>query len=419
MKLVSRYALLTALGLGVAAAGASAPAFAKKKDEAPAAAQVKLTDAVRKELAAAQTAITANDIPTAESHVAAAKAASVTADDKYMTASIALNAAQKVNDQAKLAAALDDMIATGKAPASELPKLYAFQGHFAYDAKNYAKAEQAFTAAIAGGSTDQDVYARLADVQFRNGKPADSIATLQKVITDRAAAGQPVPTEWYARGADIASRAKLLPQFISVTTAWLSAYPTKQNWHDTLFIYRQLGAPTGEADLDLLRLARAAGVLPLAAQSVYVDYAAAVYLKYPNEAVSVLKEGIAAGKLNPATSQNTREILAISEPKIAADKASMKGAVAAASGPKATYKSILSSADVYYGYGDYKQAADLYALAKGKPGAEAGTVNLRLGAALAQSGDKAGAKTAFDAVTGGAQQVIAGYWKVLLDHPAA
>jgi hypothetical protein len=420
MKLVSRYALIAALGLGVATVGVNAPAFAKKKEEAAATPALKLSEPVRKALAAAQDALAKSDLATAETQVAAAKAAATTDDDKYMSAAIGLNVALKGTDQAKKSQALDDLLASGKVPEKDKAQYYAQAGHWAYDAKNYAKAESSYAQSVAAGSTDQDVYARLADVQFRNNKPQDSLATLQKVINDKAAAGQPVPTEWYARGADIASRSNNAPKFVEVTTSWLSAYPTKQNWHDSLFIYNQMANLTGDAQLDQLRLARAAGVLPLATQNAYLDYAVATYLKYPNEAVSVLKEGIAAGKLNPTTSQNTREILAISEPKIATDKASLKGAVAASQGPKATFKSILSNADLFYGYADYKNAADLYKLAAARPDADKATANLRLGAALAQAGDKAGAAAAFDAVpAGGPQKALAGYWKVLLDHPAA
>ena len=118
------------------------------------------------------------------------------------------------------------------------------------------------TKAIAAGSTEADAYAVLADVQNRNGKPTEALATLQKVIQTKAAAGQPVPTDWYGRGADIASRAKLPGDFVKITTSWLAAYPVKQNWHDSLFIYRQMAGLSGENDLDLLRLARAVDAGP-------------------------------------------------------------------------------------------------------------------------------------------------------------
>jgi len=418
MKVTSRYALLAALGVSISALSATGPALAKKKDEAAAAPAVKISDDVRKPLGAAQEALNKGDLAAAEAQLAVARAASKTPDDAFVTAQIGLNVAVKSGDHAKQVAALDALIATGRVAEADKAKFYGYQADFAYQDKDYRKAEQAYVNAMAAGSTDPDIAAKLADSQFRNGNSAAAVATLQKVIDARAAAGQPVPTEWYGRGADIASRAKLVQPFLGITTAWLKAYPTKQNWHDTLFIYRQMAGLTGNAELDLLRLARYAGVLQLSAQSNYVDYALAVYLRYPNEAVSVLKEGVAAGKLNLASSQNAREILALSEPKIAADKASLKGAEAAANGPKATFKSVLSTGDVYYGYGQLQQAADMYKLAMTKPGADAGVANLRLGAALAQAGNKEGAKAAFSAVTG-PEAGIAQYWMVLLDHPAA
>jgi hypothetical protein len=423
MKSTSRYALVAALGFALAAVAPGAPAFAKKKDEA-ATPQLKIGDAVRKPLAEADAAIKAKNIPGAEAALAQAKQVAKTPDEQYVVAQYGLNAAQASGDQAKLSAALDELItageAAGKLPDDQRAKFYWFQGQFAYQAKNYAKAEASLNKAIAAGSTEADAYAVLADVQNRNGKPAEALATLQKVIQTKAAAGQPVPTDWYGRGADIASRAKLPGEFVKITTSWLAAYPVKQNWHDSLFIYRQMAGLSGENDLDLLRLARAVDALPLSAQSNYVDYALAVYLRFPNEAVDVLNEGIKAGKLNPATSQNTREILALSQPKLAPDKASIPAAITAANGPKATYKSAMTTADLLYGYKDFAKAAEIYKVALTKPGADTAQANYRLGLALAQAGDKEGAKAAFDAAgTAGNYGVLSQYAKVWVDHPAA
>jgi len=422
MNFTSRFALVAALGVAVAAVAPSAPAFAKKKDEA-AAPQVKLGEAVRKPLSEADAAIKKKDIAAADAALAQAKEAAKTPDEQFIVAQYGLNAAQASGDQARLSTALDELIATGEA-ANKLTddqrsKYYWFQGQFAYQAKNYAKAEASLSRAIAAGSTEADAYAILADTQYRNGKPADALATLQKVIDAKAAAGEAVPSEWYGRGADMASRGKMPAEFVKVTTAWLSAYPVKQNWHDSLFIYRQMAGITGDVDLDLLRLARAVGVLPLSAQSNYLDYALAVYLRFPNEAVDVLNEGIAAGKLNPSTSQNTREIIALSQPKLAADKASIPAAVTAANGPKATYKSVMTTADLLYGYKDFAKAAEIYKVALTKPGADAAQANFRLGMALNQAGDKEGAKAAFDQVTTGNYAVLAKYAKVWTQTPPA
>lgn len=421
MNFTSRFALVAALGVAVAAVAPSSHALAAKKKDEAATPQLKIGQEIRKPLGEADAAIKAKNIPAAEAALAQAKQLAKTPDEQFAVAQYGLNAAQASGDQAKLSAALDELIATGEA-ANQLTdeqrsKYYWFQGQFAYQAKNYAKAEASLTRAIAAGSTEADAYAILADTQSRNGKTTEALATLQKVIDAKAAAGQAAPSEWYGRGADMASRGKLPNEFVKITTAWLTAYPVKQNWHDSLFIYRQMAGLSGDTDLDLLRLSRAAGVLPLSAQSNYIDYALAVYLRFPNEAVDVLKEGIAAGKLNPTTSQNTREIIALSQPKLGPDKASIPAAVTAASGAKSTFKSVMTTADLVYGYKDYAKAAELYKVALTKPGADAGQANFRLGLALAQAGDKAGAKAAFDAITGGTYATLASYGKVWAQNP--
>jgi hypothetical protein len=421
MNFTSRFALVAALGVAVAAVAPSSPVLAAKKKDEAAAPQLKISQEIRKPLGEADVATKAKNIPAADAALAQAKQLAKTPDEQFVVAQYGLNAAQASGDQAKLSAALDELITAGEA-ANQLTdeqrsKYYWFQGQFAYQGKNYAKAEASLSRAIAAGSTEADAYALLADAQSRSGKTTEALATLQKVIEAKAAAGQAAPSEWYGRGADMASRGKLPNEFVKITTAWLTAYPVKQNWHDSLFIYRQMAGLSGDADLDLLRLSRAAGVLPLSAQSNYIDYALAVYLRFPNEAVDVLKEGVAAGKLNPSTSQNTREIIALSQPKLGPDKASIPAAVTAANGPKATFKSVMTTADLVYGYKDYAKAADLYRVALTKSGADAAQANFRLGLALAQAGDKAGAKTAFETVTTGTYATLANYGKVWAQNP--
>ena len=415
------YALGAALAMALAAVAPTSAAMAKKEEKAAKQAPLQLGDAVRKALTPADAAIKAKNVAAAEAAVASARSIAKTPDEQFVVAQFAIQTAQLSGDQTKVLAALDEMITTGEAAnrltQADKAKYYWIQSYSAYQAKNYPKAEAAAKAAIANGSTEVDAPAVLADSQSRQGKTAEAIATLEQSMAARTAAGQPVPSEFYGRGADMASRAKDPVSFAKITTAWLAAYPDRQNWHDSLFIYRQIAAPTGEVDLDLLRLARAIGVLPLAAQSNYIDYALAVYLKFPNEAVSLLNEGITAGKLNPATSQNTREILALSQPKLAADKASIPAAIAAAAKPTSGYKPTVTTGDLLYGYKDFAKAAEVYKLALAKPGADVQQANYKLGMALAQAGDKAGAKAALDQVTSGNYAVVAGYAKTWVAHP--
>ena len=69
----------------------------------------------------------------------------------------------------------------------------------------------------------------------------------------------------------------------------------------------------------------------------------------------------------------------------------------------------MRTGDAFFDAGDYGQAATLYRTALGKPGVDKDLANLRLGMALAMSGDKAGATASLQAA-GGAQAEIAKYW---------
>ena len=73
--------------------------------------------------------------------------------------------------------------------------------------------------------------------------------------------------------------------------------------------------------------------------------------------------------------------------------------------------------DAYLGYGEYAKAAELYRAALTKSGVDTNLANLRLGIALARSGDKAGATAAFNAVTG-PRADIAKYWLLYLSTRA-
>jgi predicted TPR repeat methyltransferase len=79
----------------------------------------------------------------------------------------------------------------------------------------------------------------------------------------------------------------------------------------------------------------------------------------------------------------------------------------------------LVTGDAYYGYADYAKAAGLYKQAVGAANVDQATAHLRMGMALAKSGDKAGATKAFEAVAGGPREALAKYWLVYLNQPAA
>ena len=73
------------------------------------------------------------------------------------------------------------------------------------------------------------------------------------------------------------------------------------------------------------------------------------------------------------------------------------------------------TADAFMSYGDYAKAATLYRAALGKTGVDADLANLRLGIALARSGDAAGATSALNAVKG-TRAGIAQMWLLYLQR---
>jgi len=393
MRIVSKMALAIALG-GMAVA---APAFAKKeqKQEKPA---DKASPAVQKASFDAQKAADAGDIPTALTNYAAAKAAMTTDDDKFMVGRVGYQIYQKNKDMALFAEAVDLMLASGKSSPDAQKQLYFAQGQIAYNSKDFAKAAVAFKNAETAGSADPDLVPLLVESTAQSGQTLQAINVLNEEVAKRQAAGQPVPAEWYQRGLAIGYKAKPNPaEAAAVNSAtlelakkWVAAEPQPRNWNAALEIYSQQYKLGNDDRTEVLRFLRAAGALQ--GDADYREYALNVYLRFPNEALQVLQEGSSKGIVN-VTKGDAADVMGI-----------VKGKVA------------LSTADAYVGYADYAKAIDLYKIALAKGGVDAATVNLHMGWAQALSGDAAGAKTSFAAVTG-AKKPLADFWVIHLDHP--
>jgi len=418
MRIVSKMALAIALG-GLAMA---APAFAKKEEKQAAAPLEKATPAVQKAAFDAQKATDAGDIPTALANYNTAKAAMVTDTDKFMVGRVGYGIVQKNKDDALFSDSIDLMLASGKASPEAQKQLYFAQGQIAFNKKDFAKALTAFQAAEKAGSTDADLVPLIVESTAQQGQTLQALKTLSDEASKREAAGQPVPPEWYQRGVSIgyknknpADQAAINQATLDLCLKWVASAPQPQYWNGAMEVYAQQFKLDNDARLEMLRLLRAAGAME--GGDDYREYADDVYLRFPNEAASVLQEGAARGKVNLTAKGDAADVMGIVKGKLAADKASLPASDKAARAA-ATGKSALSTADAYVGYGEYAKAIDLYkiALAKGGAGVDPNTVNLHLGWALALSGDTAGAKAVFQTVTG-PRKPIAQFWLVHLDHP--
>jgi tetratricopeptide (TPR) repeat protein len=417
MKIVSTLALAFALaGLSV-----GSPAIAaKEKKEQPA--KKNYSKAAQTPLAAAQKALEANDAATAATELEKAKAVLSTPDDKYAAGSLYYRLSQTTKDQAQQAQGIDLMIESGQADPGTVSQLYIAQAQVAWDKKDYAKVEQALTAAQQAGSTNNDIVPMLVMAQANQGQTMKALQTVNAQIDRVVAAGQTPPAEWYERGVDLGYRAKaaspadqaaINAATVETTKKWVAAYPTKKNWNTALRVFTDRANLDTDAQTDVFRLLRHANAL--SGDIDYREYALNVYLRFPNEAMTVLQEGNSKGVVNLTGKNDATDVMNTVKPKIAADKGSLpqsdKGARAAANG-----RAALNTADAYVSYGEYAKAVELYKLALEKGGVDANVANLRLGAALAQQGDAAGAKAAFAQVQG-PRKPIADFWTIHLDHP--
>ena len=411
MKTVSTLALGAALALGLS----GAPAIAREKPAAaPAAPQVNLSKPFRAAAAPLQAAVVAKNWPDASAKLAAAQAAATTPDDKFIAAQFQYQIALGTNDTAGQSTALEAMLASGGAPGDLASKVNYQLGSQAYFKRDYVKTATYLNEAIRLGYKPPELLIMAADAQFKQRQFAAGIAFGDQAIVAQKAANQAVPEDWYARLLGAAYNAKMGPQAVAYSVALVRAYPKPENWRSALILYRDSKTLDGQTALDLFRLMRL--TKSIAGERDYYEYAALASERgLPGEAKSVVDEAMSSGKA-PATSRPLTDIRTAATAKVASDRASLAGLErsAMASG---NARGAVGTADAYLGYGDDAKAAALYRMALTKGGIDADVVNTRLGIALARSGDKAGARAAFQAVKGPRAE-LAAFWLLYLDQQA-
>ncbi|WP_294190513.1 hypothetical protein [uncultured Sphingomonas sp.] len=415
-------ALFAAALLAGGASLAVPAAIAAPKDKKADGPALKLSKEVQAPAAAAQTALAANDFAAAETSIAQAEAAAKTDDERYISAALRLNLeAKKIGanqgSDAALAVPLKVLVTNPKTPPADIGRYNYELGRIATNAKDNAGAAQYFAAAQAAGYTNPNMTLQLVKSKADAGDLAGASTEMDKVIAAQVAAGQK-PGEDLYRFMIAKSNQK---RNGALTYQWLKkyveAYPTAKNWRDAVTTFGLTSGGVATLDkgqkVDLFRLLRNGNAL--ADQYDYEMYGQYAFdLGIPWEAKTVLTQGMSSGKI-PSSSASATGLIAASNKSIS-NEGSLSGletrANAAANG-----KLAASTADAFFGTGDYAKAVALYRTALQKGQVDADAVNTRLGIALAYSGDKAGARTAFEAVKGQPRADLAGLWIEYLDHP--
>ena len=372
---------------------------------------------------AAQTACAATPAPApactaawaaAQAVLPAAQAAARGNDAKYLVGEYQVRIGIGISDMQLQSAGVDAMLASGLAPATLLPTLYASQFESAVRAGDSAKAESAANRLDELNPADPDRLSRHAQIRLAAHDPAGALAVYQQAVQAQQAANQPIPVEWRQRMATIAYN-NHLPQTTALLRDWLAAAPSPTLWHDTLAIYGDTVSADQSMKLDIYRLIRAAGAMTAERDFILLADAAGE-VRAIGEVKAVLEEGLSRNLIT-TNAAYARERISAATSRIAEDRSSMTtertAALAGANGQVA-----LRLGDSYYGYGDYAQAAELFRAAVQKGGVDANLANMRLGEALALAGQRAPAEAAFRQVSGPRAE-IAQYWLLWLSRRAA
>ena len=407
----------TALGLVVAlsAVPAAAQLTRSQATDKPAATESKPgeprpSSGALKAIVDLQNAVNANDYASVPAKVAAAQAVAKTKEDRYIIGQLHLKAALAAKDNAGMAAAIEAVAGSGYIDAAKTAALYQSLGASLYNAKQFDQAAAALDKAVAANPRDSESLIMLGETRNAQGRKAEAVALLQRALQATSAAGQKPREEVYKRAVGLAYDGQL-PVAHELGRQWVAAYPGPESWRNAIAIYRNLMKPDLEGTLDLLRLLQTAGALSAAADYSLFTTGAADQSNFV-EAQAVLDAGIAAKHVDPA-SPLFRDIVAGLKAKPKLTEAQLNEAVKMAQ----TGTAMIRVGDRYFGMGQYAKAADLYRKALAKGGTDSNIANLHLGMALARAGDKAGAKTAFEAVTG-ARAEIAKYWLLYLQTSA-
>lgn len=361
-------------------------------------------------------AVRAQDWAAAQAALPAAQQGASSPYGRFVVGQLQLQVGSNTNNAQLQSQAVDAMLASGAAPDTARPALERAQVDFAIQNENYPVAETGLTRMVEAAPNDAQLLTRLAQVKLRLNKGDEALTLFRRAIEIGSANGGRAPEEAYRRALAATYQARQAQPSIELARQLVTAYPTPTNWRDALVIYKELGGVQGTVELDLYRLMRAAGALT--SEADFVLFAEQLNRGgLPGEAKAVLDQGVSRNVLRAGGPQAALQ--ANVNGAVAEDRAGLAGQRAGATAaPEA--RRALGLADAFAGYGQYAEAIPLYRAALTKTGADAGMINTRLGAALAQAGQRAEAEAAFRAVTSGPYQQLAGYWLLWLQQrPAA
>lgn len=370
-------------------------------------AQLTTDKSFRKTAEAARASLEAGDIATTRFHLS-----QLTPDspfETYIATTLQLEIALKQGDVLAQRSAVARVIESGGVPQEQLAYFNYLAGYLSYQTGAIDNAVIYLERARTLGAPDPKALLMLAESYVRQRKIDLASAMLEEAITAQKTAGQTIPASWYERAASLAYQRKnwsALARYGAASLGEPNISPAQ--WRTVLATYSANAKPNDEARLDLYRLQAAVGAL--ASERDYHDYARlAADLDYAAEAKAVIE----AGKNDNILSSRdpvAKDILRSTQRKAVVQLSDLKALYGKAD-RAANAAKAMENGDALFAVSQYVQAIPYYRTALEKQGVDRDRVTVRLGIALARSGDLDGAIIAL-AQANSTWSDIAGYWTI-------
>mgnify|MGYP003109376570 CR=1 FL=1 len=285
-------------------------------------------------------------------------------DDRNAAGNMALMIGNNLNDPVWQRRGLELMLESGKVEPERIGQFQFFVGNLAYNAKDYAAAREALTAALAAGYTDNDPQGLIIETYLQQDDVPGAVAYIEELEPQFAAEGRTIPNTWIERSLGAAFSLDMYDESIALAKALVKADPSSEGWLKSLQVVGAIRQLDPQVELDLLRLMRETNALSNRAE--YIRYIEALDPRImSNEVLPVMAEAVDAGLMDPADNYYV-EVKSIADSRAADDRSNPDQTFA--EGESGDAIDAMASGNVLWSLGDYARAETLYQAAADKGG---------------------------------------------------
>lgn len=352
------------------------------------------------------------DVAALRPQIDAMIAAATNPDEQIAAGGLVYNSGVKASDRTLQLQGMEIMLASGKVPFDRVGQYNFIAYQIANALSDFPKARSYLQKAIDANYTTpnnsaSDLQIAMAESYFAAEEYTEGLAYLDRAISARKGEGLAVDETWYRRGITIAYKNEIVPQVYDYSVAWVTAFPSPENWRDAINLARNLNEFGQQEMLDLFRLGRK--VEALKDKQDYIMYVeSADARRLPKEVKEVIEQAYERGAVSPDDIY-IADSLTTANNRIETDRADLPELEQAAAAPDAGLRTVVAAGNTFLSYGDYAKAEMFFQKALSMPGVETAEALTRLGIAQVGLDKHEDAQRTFAQIQG-ARSSIAGLW---------